>query len=271
MAFQMRNFVIDRIRRGFMTHSSTGEVLWCLNQIENPTLNVTAETADAVDALGTPIASFNRAKQAEFSAESSLFDLGLLAAQSGTAISDASTSNKYAVPCPEELTVSAADTLTLARTPIDGSLKFVYVLNGDGSLGTRYTIGESAGEDTVSVAGKVITFAEGKAPVGSRWFAFYEYEASDEAGYGASQVVNTAIDFPTAGRFVMEVLGADVCDPSTLYYAIVEFPNAKMMSDFDLSFTTDSKHPFTLRAMQEYCDAEKILFRIIIPENAIAV
>ena len=57
MAFAISNFVIDRVRRGFMMHSSTGEVLWALNQIENPTLNVTAETADAVDALGTPIAT----------------------------------------------------------------------------------------------------------------------------------------------------------------------------------------------------------------------
>lgn len=51
----VRNFVIDRIRRGVMFHSSTGEVLWALNQIENPSLNVSSETADAVDALGTPI------------------------------------------------------------------------------------------------------------------------------------------------------------------------------------------------------------------------
>ena len=57
MAFEIRNFAIDRVRRGIMLHSSTGEVLWSLNQIENPSLNVTAETADAVDALGTPIAT----------------------------------------------------------------------------------------------------------------------------------------------------------------------------------------------------------------------
>lgn len=271
MSFAIRNFAIDRVRRGFMLHSSTGEVLWSLNQIENPSLNVTADTADAVDALGVPIATFNRAKQAEFSAESSLFDLGLLAAQSGTEIEDASASNKYNVPYPDELKATVADTLTLTRTPVDGSLKFIYQLNGDGSLGKRFEVKESAGEGAVSVSGKTVSFNSGDAAVGSRWFAFYDYEASDAAGSGASQVVSTAIDFPTAGRFIMEVLGVDVCDPSTLYSAIIEFPNAKMMSDFDLSFTTDSKHPFTLRAMQEYCDAEKRLFRIVIPEMAVAV
>lgn len=56
MAVSIRNFAIDRIRRGMMLHSSTGEMLWSINQIENPSLNVSSETSEAVDALGTPIA-----------------------------------------------------------------------------------------------------------------------------------------------------------------------------------------------------------------------
>ena len=56
MAFKLSNFVIDRVRRGVMLHSSTGEMLWSINQIENPSLNVSSETSEAVDALGTPIA-----------------------------------------------------------------------------------------------------------------------------------------------------------------------------------------------------------------------
>lgn len=53
----VNNFVIDRPLRGMMISSSTGEVLWSVNQIENPSLTVSAETSDAVDALGTPIMS----------------------------------------------------------------------------------------------------------------------------------------------------------------------------------------------------------------------
>lgn len=56
MSVSIRNFAIDRIRRGMMLHSSTGEMLWSINQIENPSLNVSSETSEAVDALGTPIA-----------------------------------------------------------------------------------------------------------------------------------------------------------------------------------------------------------------------
>lgn len=267
MAFQLSNFVIDRVRRGVMLHSSTGAMLWSINQIENPSLSVTSETSEAVDALGTPIAIFNRGKNAEFSAENSLFDLGLLAAQSGTSIDMASAANKYTVPYFDEMKVTTADTLTLAYTPVKDSLKFVYRLNGDGTTGARYDIGTQTDDDTVTLSANKITFKTGTAIEGDRFLAFYDREANGDAGMGAAQVINTATNFPTAGRFVMEVLGSDVCDQSTVYAAIIELPNARMTSDFDISFTTDSKHPFTLRAMQDYCDPDKVLFRIVVPET----
>lgn len=55
MAFELRNFVIDRVRRGIMLSSADGSMLWQVNQITNPSLSVTSDTVDAVDALSTPI------------------------------------------------------------------------------------------------------------------------------------------------------------------------------------------------------------------------
>ena len=46
------------------------------------------------------------------------------------------------------------------------------------------------------------------------------------------------------------------------------FPQAKLLSDYNLDFTTEGKHPFTIRAMQNYCDSEKKLFDLIVPEVA---
>ena len=52
-------------------------------------------------ALGTPIATFYRAKSAEFSAENALFDMNLLATQLGTTKEVATSSNKIVVPAME--------------------------------------------------------------------------------------------------------------------------------------------------------------------------
>lgn len=246
-----------------MFHATNGSVLWSVNQITNPSLSVTSETADAVDALGARIMQFNRAKNAEFSAENSLFDLGLLAAQSGTSIDNSTASNTFTVPYFDEIKIAAANTATLARTPAAGTFKFIYKQNGDGTLGEKFTVGDSASGNTVSVNDKVVTFASGKAAVGDRFIAFYDFTANGDNE--AVQVVGDAVNFPSAGRFVMEAIGFDVCDPSTMYAAYIEFPNAKLSSDFDVTFSSDMTHPFSLMAMQSYCDGEKKLFRICLP------
>ena len=47
--FDLSNFVIDRVIRGMMVSNSDDSILWSINQITNPSLNVTTESADAVD------------------------------------------------------------------------------------------------------------------------------------------------------------------------------------------------------------------------------
>jgi hypothetical protein len=76
MAFDLNNFVIDRIVRGVAISQDKDNptVLFSINQIQNASLNCASESTDAVDAMGTPIATFYRAKSAEFSAENALFD-----------------------------------------------------------------------------------------------------------------------------------------------------------------------------------------------------
>ena len=66
MAFDMNNFVIDRVVRGVALSQTDDSVMFALNQITNPSLSCSSESTDAVDALGVPIATFYRAKNAEF-------------------------------------------------------------------------------------------------------------------------------------------------------------------------------------------------------------
>jgi hypothetical protein len=47
----------------------------------------------------------------------------------------------------------------------------------------------------------------------------YEYEADGADKNGAVEVANSATNFPTGCKFVMEILGADVCDQTNLIYA----------------------------------------------------
>lgn len=261
--FDINNFIIDRIVRGVMTSTATGEVMYSINQIEDPSLKVTADEKTAVDALGSTIATFQNGKNAEFSASNSLFDLSLLASQMGTDKKIATSSVKLNVPIFETIDVAgtALETHVLQFAPVTAPT-YIYGLNGDSTLGTKYTVSTdpSATQFKYTAATHTITLPTG-LKAGSQIFVMYDY-----ASENANIVTASATEFPKAGKFVMEVLGCDVCDPTTLIYAYVVFPNAKLDSNVDITFSTDGKHPFSLKAQQNYCSKEKELFKIIIPQ-----
>ena len=257
----IKNLIIDHVLRGVM-NKKNGEYMWSINQITNPSLNVAmTDSAQAVDALGTPIQEFDRGRSAEFTAENSIFDLGLYAAQLGRDMEVASAESTIVVPTFEEFDVAGTDgeTYVTKHTPLADIAK-IYAVNGDGSLGTVYSVGTaaSATEFAYDSDTHTISLPTGLT-AGSQLLAMYDY-----ASETATAVTATAIDFPKRGKFVMEVLGTDVCDPDTVLHAMVEFPNAKLDGAVDYSFTTEGTHPFTIRALQDYCDKNKILFRVII-------
>lgn len=264
MARVINNFVIDHVLRGIMVKRN-GDYMWSINQITNPSLNVTlTETSQAVDALGTPIAEFDRGREAEFSAENSLWDLSLYAAQMGQDKEVASTDATITTPSFEEIEVQGTEgeTYELKHTPNE-AISYIFMLNGDGTLGRSYKVGTtaSAEEFVYEESSHTITLPTGLTK-GDTLFVFYEYEL--ETGVA---VTADGINFPKRGKFIMEVLGCDVCDQEELIHAYVIFPNAKLDGNVDYSFATDGTHPFTIKAMQDYCDHKKRLFTIVVPDE----
>lgn len=257
----VNNFVIDRILRGFMLSKVDKSVMWSINQITNPTLTISTETQAAVDALGVNIVELDRAKNAEFSGENSIFDLGLYAAQAGSEKEIASSSAKQTYFVMEDIEVTGTK-VNLKHTPV-GKIMEIHELNGDSTLGTKYVNGSEANEtDFVHTEkGTEITLPT-SVKTGSIVFVQYEYE-----GESGVVVHNRATEFPKVGIFRMEVLGCDVCNPEVKIHAYVEFPNAKLSSDLDFTFATETTHPFTIKALQDYCDREKKLLSIYIPDE----
>lgn len=241
----LNNFVVDRIIRA-VGKSKEDEVLFAINQVTNASLNVTSETAEAVDALGTPIAIFNRAKTAEFSAENALFDLGLMATQAGSKKISASTDAPIVAPA-----FDLVEGGVLKHTPVNADAVKFYNVNGDGSMG------EEIVRTGVTIEGTTVT----GLPENTQVMAVYEYNAEN-----AVAVINSATEFPKACELVLEVLGCDVCNQEELIYAYLIFPNFKISPDFDWSIATDGAHPFSGQAMQNYCDAKKELYKLIIVE-----
>ena len=209
--------------------------------------------------MGTPIATFYRAKSAEFSAENALFDMSLMATQLGTTKKVASAGAKILTPAMESFTVSGG-TYTLKHTPKVAPTE-IYALNGDSTFGVKYTQATKESDTAFAVADRIITLPT-NLEAGTEMFVMYEYEADQ-----AVEIVNSATQYPVGCKFVMEILGCDVCDQTTLIHAFLVFPNFKLSPDFDWNISTDGAHPFSGKAQQDYCDKQKLLFNVIIPNE----
>ena len=236
--FDINNFVIDRVIRGVALSQKDDSVLFSINQMQNVSLNCASESTDAVDALGTPIATFYRAKSAEFSAENAIFDMNLMATQLGTAKKVASSTAKITAPAMESFAYGTGN-YELKHTPKTVPNE-IYVLNGDSTFGKKFVKGTAASATEFAITNKTLALPTGLAE-GDELFVMYDYETDS-----AVEVVNSATEFPVGCKFIMEVLGCDVCDQTTLVHAYVIFNNFKLSPDFDWSnkiFAANFKAP----------------------------
>lgn len=238
---------------------STGEMLFRLTSLEDPSLACTAEGEEIVDAIGALITTLYRAKKATFSASNSLISLDLAAAQFGTKKEVASADNKIVVPTYEILTVAdGATEVTLKNTPV-GTIPYIYALE-NGEIATRFAAAAaaSATEFVVSEAG-VIT-----VPTGLTGKVYVEYSYESEK---ANRIVNKTSEFPEACSMKIFAYFRDKCNENLVYSGVIVSPKAKLNPEqVELALTSTGKHAFEFQMMRDYCDDEAELFSIIIAE-----
>ena len=258
----INGLVIDRVLQatGF---SKGGEPLYRLTQVQNPSLTSSADQVDALDNTGVKIMSFDRNAAATFSAENAVKDMALLAQQLGSEQVKSSDAKKVVVPAFDVVDVVDGQTeYTLKNTPI--KTPSVYVLNGDGSLGGKIENATDAAEGKFAyAAGKITIVISGDIKAGAQLVVMYDYEAATDK---ATSIVNAANVFAKAHRLVVEVLAYDPCDTETMIFMYLIFPNCRMSRNFDLTLDTESAHSFEVECMVDYCQKDKKLFEIVIPE-----
>lgn len=199
------------------------------------------------------------AKTASFTATNALFDMALLAAIVGDEVEFASDTHKIRTPQFEEITVETPGSpIKLAHMPAE-DVETIYMLNGDATIGVSYAAGTAASDTEFVYSAGAIT-PPSSAVAGDVFLVVYEYDSTS-----AISVTNDEGKFPTAGKFVLEVLGADICNPTDLIYAYIIFPNAKLSSTVDITLATDGGMPVSITMMPGYCEKIKKLFQIIIP------
>ena len=112
MGFTLDDIVIDRVQYGYAEDLS-GNPLYALTQLQDATINISAESTDATDNQGNLIKRFWKAKTGEFTANNAMINLNVIGAASGEGKRTASSTNK--IKMPKIITVKAND-LTTSKT-----------------------------------------------------------------------------------------------------------------------------------------------------------
>lgn len=263
MAFNPNELVVDRIRSMSAHSLDTGEMVFRLTQLEEPSLATAAEGEDVTDALGSVITTIYRAKTATFSATNSLLSLDLAATQFGSKKQVAGSENKMIDYTYEIVEFGAGDSAgkKLAHKPADATaVKYAYEMVKK-DLGKVFKAGSLASENEFQLKddGTLIppTGFEGKL------FVEYTYEAEN-----AVKVINKASDFPEAFSAVIYVYFRDVCTDKLISGKII-VPKAKINPEsIELALTATGKHPFEMKMMRDFCagEGEDELFSIVVSE-----
>ena len=257
MAFNPNEMLIDRVRYVVAHDIKTDEKLFMLTELEEASLNTSAEGEDVTDAVGALITTIYRSKQAEFSATNSLFSLDLAAAQFGAqkeVAADGATITNYTY---EMVDVEADGTVTLKHTPVADSVQYIYAVE-NGAASTSYKLGATASDTEFAIdetTGKITV------PTGltGKIFVEYQYES-----YSAVRVVNKATEFPEVCKAIIYVIFKDVCTEEVISGKIICNKCKLDPSSVELALTATGKHPFTFKIQKDFCGSEDELFAIIV-------
>ena len=96
--FNPNELILEKVRNVEEYDIETNELTGRYTQIENPSLETSANGTDVTDAMGSVIATFYNAQTGTFSFDNSLFSLDLAASQFGSKKVVASSEDKIIVP-----------------------------------------------------------------------------------------------------------------------------------------------------------------------------
>lgn len=248
--FKLGDIIVDRIQLG-VAESFNDELLYVLTQLADATIDVTAESKDAVDATGTLVKRFWQGKTGTFTANNAMLNLNVLGSMSGEDPKIASEAVQ--IEMPKIITVKSGDTATLTNF-VEGTVR-VHALSENGSMGTKsYTKSTAASADNFGLTTDGV-FTPPTDAEETQYIVKYDRKVSTGA-----MIKNRADKFPNTIKLTLKVLAVDPCSADTLKAAYIEMPSFQPSPETSMSLTTDAQLEFKGDLQVNYCSADKELY-----------
>lgn len=271
--FNKNELILDKVRNLTAHDLATGQLLFRLTSLEEPSLQCTAESEEVTDAMGSVITTLYRAKKATLSATNSLISLDLAAEQYGTKKQIAGSKDYAGNDVDENAKIE--DYTYEILTPTEGKItlahkaskeiKYIYSIENN-EIGTMYVAGAAASATNFVVDNEtgdttVITVPEGLT---GKIYVEYQYETLE-----AIRISNRASEFPRAVSLVVYAYFKDRCNENLVYSGKIICPKAKLNPEqVELALTSTGKHAFEFTMMKDYCaeEGDDELFAIIVAQ-----
>lgn len=263
--FNPNELVLEKIRAVEEYDPATNELTGRYTQIEEPSLQTSADGTQVTDAMGAEITTFYNAQTGTFSFTNSLFSLDLAASQFGSKKEIADSDNKIVVPVSEILNIESNGSVTLKYTPVGvagAEIKYVKVINENNTFGEKYEVSATAGEGkfVLDAATKTLTLPEG---VKGRVFVQYERESES-----AVRVTKKTDGVPEVKTLLIHALFHDPCNTNLVYAGVINVPRAQINPEsVEINLTPDGKHSAEYKLQKPYCDENARLFDIIVSQD----
>lgn len=263
--FNPNELILEKIRAVEEYDPATSELTGRYTQVEDPSLNTSANAKDVVDAMGTSIATFYDAQAGTFGFTNSLFSLDLSASQFGTTKVVATDVAKIVMPVSETITIGADQKVLLKYVPVGtagAEVKFVKVINTNNTFGTTYEVSATAGAGkfTLDAATKTITMPAG---VTGKVLVRYDKESAT-----AVKVSKSTTGVPEVKSLLIHAIFHDPCNKNLVYAGVISCPRAQIdPTSVDISLKSDGKHAAKYVLQKPYCDDAATLFDIIVSED----
>ena len=205
MAFKLGDLIIDRISMGY-AEKFDGTPLYVLTQLSEASIEISAESRDAVDKDGTLIKRFWNAKTGEFTATNAMLNLNIMAAQSGNDADIATSENVIVMP--KIITVKSGTTVDLDGF-VTGNRITVNALGTNGAMGKAYTQGTTASATEFGLTGTRFTPPTDTAE--SQYVVKFDRQVTEGV-----DILNSADKFPSTVRLTLKCLCVDPCEADTL-------------------------------------------------------
>lgn len=259
MSFKLGDMIIDRLQFGYGAKSN-GTPLYALTQLNEASINITADTVDITDKDGNLVYRKYTGKRGEVTAQNAFVNLAVVETLSATDAEIATAD--HGVVMPIITTVDAGKSLDITNF-VEGSV-VVNALNLKGSMGKEYTLGTTASATEFAIQ---VTEATNDAPASAKLIPPTDEEEVQyivkfkKTVYSGAKISISGDKYPKAHELFFKALVVDQCDKESLRAAVIHIPSYVPSPEFTLALQGGDSQTmdFTGAIMIDSCSVDKTM------------